>query len=561
MIRRLDSRPISGPARVGAWVFGPMLAVGMASLAAQTAEPEPAATGDASTVAEETQAAPRAPRTASKPGSSVADPLRPDPKTGVIPAIIPLRPTPAAAVEPLVSPQVDPTAAAPAAQTVPEASPTGPGGGDAVAPPHPEDPEWWNAQWTDANPPAADDDWEFMPSFGDGGPSSGPGAFGASANAWDGGFSGLAPGLGASGGLGDRLADGLSLSALLSGTYDTNPRQGYAASSTASGESGGDFFATLGGTADYRSKSAVWTYGLRYNGSYSYFLSQSELSGYNQGGGGSLHYQSGPLSATLNAGITLGSGANRYYASVVDQVSYNYGFDARYRVSGKTSLTGSLTQNITTASGNQYSDTDSWNANLAALWRYSARTEFGPGIRYSRQSGNLQSYDRTTIGPTLNVNYTLTRKVSLNGRAGLDFADYGGAGSGDPGVSTAISANYQATKLWGMNLSLNRDVRASYTSASDFEEVTALRLGYHRKIQRAAWTVGTSWETTTSDAPDGVASSRPDRDYLSLDTAISMPLFADTCSGSVLLRYTDQSGGGRETWDSLQFGFALSRRF
>jgi hypothetical protein len=539
--------------RLRTWLNRSIFVAGMVTLNAQTTALEPDGTAESTpATAEQAPPVPRGPAVPPKPPAA-NDPLRPDPKTGVIPAIIPLRPKPEAVVQPLIEPNANNAAAPPLAQPVAEPAP----GAAATAQ---ADGEWWSAEWTDATPPADSEAWDFMPLFGDGGRTTGSGAFGASPDAWDGGFSGFASGLGMPPGVGGRLADGLSLAATLSGTYDTNPGQGYGRSSGSSGDSGGDFFTSLGGSASYRSKSAVWTYGLSYNGSYSYFLSESNLNGYNQGGGGSLNYESGPLNAGLNFGITLGSGANRYYASVVDQVSYNYGLNARYRLSGKTSLSGNVSQSFTQASGGQYSDTGSSSASLSALWRYSARTEFGPGIRYSRQSGSQQSYDRTTIGPMMTVNYTLTRKVSLNARAGLDFADYGSAGSGGTGLSASIGANYQATKLWGMNLSLNRDARASYTGGG-FEEVTGLRLGYHRKIQRAAWTVGTSWESTTSANPEGVASGRPDRDYLSLDTALAMPIFADTCSGSVFLRYTDQSGGGTETWDSLQAGFSISRSF
>ena len=550
---RNDFSHLAKPQRLRVWLGCFMVVPGVITLKAQTTAPGPNRVAE-STAAAAAQAppVPRSPAVAPKaPGAN--DPLRPDPKTGVVPAIIPLRPKLEAAIQPLVEPNANSTAAPPVVQPQAESAP------DAVGTRQP-DGEWWSAEWTDATPPADSEAWGFMPFFGDGGRTTGSGAFGASPDASDGGFSGVASGLGMPPGMGGRLADGLVLSATLSGAYDTNPRQGYGQATGASGDSGGDFFTTLGGSATYRSKSAVWTYGLSYNGSYNYFLSDSDLSGYNQGGRGSLNYDSGPLNAGLNFGITLGSGANRYYASVVDQVSYNYGLDTRYRVSGKTSLSGNLSQSFTQASGNQYSDTESSSASLSALWRYSARTEFGPGIRYSRQSGSQQSYDRTTIGPMMTVNYKLTRKISLNARAGLDFADFGDAGSGDTGVSSSISANYQATKLWGMDLSLNRDARAAYTGGG-FEEVTGLRLGYHRKIDRATWTVGGSWESTASANPSGVIAVRPDRDYLSLDTALSMPVFGDTCSGSVFLRYTDQSGGGTETWDSLQAGFSISRSF
>jgi hypothetical protein len=40
-----------------------------------------------------------------------------------------------------------------------------------------------------------------------------------------------------------------------------------------------------------------------------------------------------------------------------------------------------------------------------------------------------------------------------------------------------------------------------------------------------------------------------------------MPVFANTTSASVFMRYSDQNGATGETWDSFQIGFSLSRSF
>jgi hypothetical protein len=317
---------------------------------------------------------------------------------------------------------------------------------------------------------------------------------------------------------------------------------------------------TLGGTVNYLSRASTWTYGARYTGGYSQYFNQSDLSGYNQSAGASLNYDGGPLTASLNVGIDFGSGANRYYESVVDEISYSYGLSARYRISPKTSLTGDLSQRITSASGSGNSDTESLDLGTSALWKYSRRTEFGPGMRYTRRSGD-SSQDRTSIGPTVTVNYELSKKVSLNSRVGMDFAQYEDGENPDPSLYTSIACNYRASPLWSMNLSLLRDNQASYSSAGEFEEFLALRLGYNRKIRRAMWSLGMGWETRSTEDADGATMSRPDRDYLTLDTALSMPVFADTCNASVFMRYSDQSGDSNQSWDSLQTGFSISRSF
>lgn len=359
-------------------------------------------------------------------------------------------------------------------------------------------------------------------------------------------------------GLGGKVTDGLAMTAFLSGTYDTNPSQGYSSSEDADQ---GDFYTTLGGSIAYRSKASDWTTGALYRGSYNQYFKQTELSGYNQNAGASLNYKGGPLSAGLNVGVNFGSGANRYYAAVVDQVSYNYGLTARYLISPKTTVTGNFSQSLTSASGNSSSDTGSFTAGLSALWRYSALTEFGPGISYSRQSGSTQQ-DLTSIGPTLTVNYKLSSKVSLNSMLGLEFSEYEDGQTTDATVSANIGLNYRASVLWGMNLSLFRNVRADPGSAGQFQEITSLRLGYNRKIRRAQLNFGASIQDNTTQAPDSVLSLRPDSTYLTLDSSLSMPIFADSCNASIFMNYSDQNeSSDGNSWDSLRTGFSISRSF
>jgi hypothetical protein len=361
------------------------------------------------------------------------------------------------------------------------------------------------------------------------------------------------------GGIGALLLDGLSMNANFSGIYNSN----VAANQTTT-DSGpkDDFILSLGGNLNYLSKSSALTFGGNYRGNYNQYFNHSEYSGYTQGGSLVANYEGARLSVSGMVSMSIDRGSNSNYSSAfVEQTSINTQLSARYRISPKTSLAGSFGQHFTTASGN-YSDTTSYDFNLSALWRYSALTEFGPGIRYSYDTGSTQ-LGRSSIGPTLTVNYKLSQKVALNSRIGVDFASYDNGGSADPSMSASIGLNYQASQLWGLNLSLYRDTQADPNYAGDFTEVTSLHVGYHRNIRRATWNVGTTYQTNTStNSGSSGGGGRPDQDYFSFDTSLGMPLFSNSTYASVFLQFNEQSGSGNtNSWNSFQAGFSLSRSF
>ena len=147
------------------------------------------------------------------------------------------------------------------------------------------------------------------------------------------------------------------------------------------------------------------TFGGSYHGSYNQYFNHSDYSGYTHGGSLMANYEGARFSVSGTVSMSLDRGSNSNYSSAfVEQISINTQLSARYRISPKTSLAGSFGQNFTTASGD-YSDTTSYDFNLSALWRYSALTEFGPGISYTYDTGGSQpgrsSTGRSSIGPTL----------------------------------------------------------------------------------------------------------------------------------------------------------------
>lgn len=360
------------------------------------------------------------------------------------------------------------------------------------------------------------------------------------------------------GGRSSGLLSGFSLAATLSGMYDSNV--------TRSSGFGGrpvvdDFITSLGGSLSYMSRARVWTFGGSYSGSYNIYADNSDFNGYTQNGALVGNYNGGKLSASLTTGLSTGRGGNRNLgiSDFVEQTQINVSLAARYVYSTKTTISADAGHRFSTASGGNFSDTRSTNLGLAALWRYSPLTEFGPGIRFTRTGGGGNN-NRTSLGPTLNLNYKATAKLSANARVGLDFVDYSQAGSSDSFVSASIGVNYQASPLWGMNLALFRDAQADPSVAGSFRESTAIRLGYTRKIRRASLGLGLSYENSTAaNGQPGVA--RPDRDFFSIDGSIGMLIFANTTSASAFIRYSDQSAGATESYDAFQTGFSLSRSF
>ncbi len=373
------------------------------------------------------------------------------------------------------------------------------------------------------------------------------------------GFSNRPPVMPTEGGLGGLILDGLSVSTSLSGLYDSNVTQG---SGQAGNSAQDDFILGLGGSVNYQSKASEFTFGGYYRGNYDLYLRESDFSGYSQGAGLSANYAGGPLSVAFGFGVSLDRGSNRNFNSeFVERTNYNTSLTARYKLSAKTSLAGNLGYGYTTASGGNFQDTRSFDLGASALWRYSPLTEFGPGLRYTVRGGDSSQGDRTSIGPTLNVNYQLSTKVSMNSRLGVDFASYEDGGSADPGFAASLGLDWRATKLWGMNLSFFRDTEADPFQAGRFNEVTALRVGYNRKIRRATLNLGMGYETINTEITGNTATSVPDRDYFTLDSSLGMRVLSNTTSASIFLRYSDQDNGAANSWDSVQTGFSLNRSF
>ena len=354
------------------------------------------------------------------------------------------------------------------------------------------------------------------------------------------------------------LLAGLAISASASSFYDSNLNQ---SAGTAAYPVEDDFVQALSSSVQWARNSALWDLSLGMLGSYELPLTESDLTSFNYGFNGSAGYQAGRLKLAVNLNQSTNEGSNRFAGAVVRQLSYGVGLSAGYELSRKTSLVSTYNTSWTDG-GSGVSATERRNANLSAMWRYSPLLQFGPGVGYSENAGDLLD-SRTTIGPTVTANYQLSRKVSLNGRIGWDFVD--GGGSSDEGssplLSTSIAAAYALNRLWGFNLSVNRGVEAEGLADAGFRESTALQFSVNRRIGRANAVLGVGYDHTSYlDSAEGGAGEGID--YLNSSLSVSMPVFGDRASATVFLRYNDStSDDPLQSWDGMQTGISLSYQF
>lgn len=360
-------------------------------------------------------------------------------------------------------------------------------------------------------------------------------------------------------GIGGTLLDGLSITTSLSAMYDSNIDQRAAAPGQSERD---DFIMGLGGKVKYLSKSSDWTFGANYRGYYKQYVKESAFSSYDQGLGAMANYEGGRVTGSLIGFVSYAEGSNRDYDSqYVERINYGVAFESRYRMSSKTTLEGEIGQSYATTVGDDFGDTEALNLGASALWKYSPLTEWGPGLRYTYRTGSSQT-GRTSIGPTVKVNYKLSTKITMDSRFGLDFPSYDNGESGDASFATSVGLKYEASKLWGMNFMLIRDTEADPSNAGAFTEVTSVQLGYTRKIRRAKLDLGVAYSANRAELPDSVSPvGGEDRDYYSIFGNLGMMIFSDTTSADLSLRYSEQSSNIKDTWDAVQVGVRLSRSF
>ena len=358
------------------------------------------------------------------------------------------------------------------------------------------------------------------------------------------------------------LVDGWSFGASSSVYYDSNAQRG---SGGALDPVEDDLVLSLTPRIAYRTVGGDWYFGASGSFGWIHHFQTEPADGYNiaatlQGG-----YE-GPklkVGATLNYGYN--KGYNRYYGNeYIAQHSLSLGVSGSYRLSPRTSLTSSLNLSGLAPSKDFTGDTQNYGANFGVRWRASPLVNLDGGLGYTLQSGDLQA-DRQTLGPYIGGSYRLRKKLSFNARVGFDYVDNGGSGGSDFFMPVRLSVNYEASSLWGMDLSVFRDESGNGGAGGGYRERYGVRAGYHRRIRRTQLQLGVSYEQDELDdpsrGPGGMDLSGGDGDYLNLDASLSMPVFHNRANASIFTRYSNEDGSDGREWDGYQVGMSLSVNF
>lgn len=372
------------------------------------------------------------------------------------------------------------------------------------------------------------------------------------------------------GGLGSVL-EGWDFGVTTGFSYTSNVTQGNRAGQfetevDAGADDQDDFIASVGTSASYRSGGRRWWFGGGVNLGYSEYLNNEDFSGLTYGANLSAGFQGGRVSVNGSLGFGLARGGNRNVGGFTERISVNGSLGANYRYSTKTSIDARVSTDLISPQNDNGSESSAVSGDVSAMWRATPLTSVGLGVGWSLQGGGNRA-DRRTIGPVLRLNYTLSQKIALNSSFGLEFVDFSGGGGvpadgqgSDVSYNISLGASYQASPLWGMNLSVFGGTRPDESLAGGYRETISVRLGYNRRILRSSLNLGVSYETS-SQSGSTVLGTAADRDSIGFDASLSRAIPVIRGSGSVFFNWRDQSGGGGYAFDSTTVGVSLSSSF
>ena len=348
-----------------------------------------------------------------------------------------------------------------------------------------------------------------------------------------------------------------SLSAYSETAYESNPSFGLGSQSV----QGSDGYILLGGEINFQREFREFEVDLSYYGDYQHYFNKSSLSNDFHEADFAVKYAGAAVEIGLRAGVTKGSGANAYYASLVKQTSWQVGLTGNYQMSALTDIRAGYDYTAQDASarsggGAAVNDTRGHTLSVDALWAYSPLLKVGPGIRLTERiaerSGSLKS-----LGPSVNLDYKLTEIVSLDATAAFNWYEIDSQQRSGSGFSARVGGVYAPSTLWSFSLNLGQEIVANTSAEDSFVERTSCRVGFRRNIGRNSVNLGLS---CNFDNPlEGSSNSSAEREFYALDLSLSREVFEES-EASVFVNWRDLSTEELGS-DSLVVGVSLNHKF
>jgi hypothetical protein len=357
----------------------------------------------------------------------------------------------------------------------------------------------------------------------------------------------------------NRLLSGLELSARAAFYLDDNINQ-------ADGFKSGiekDQIATIGASVAWKTGIRDFTVSVGADLSYDGYADHDEYSGFDYGLRMSTAYQGGPLEITGAFSTSSTQGVERFTGSLATREVTGFMTKLGYDISQKTSFEMSLSLADTRldSSGATALQNSTRSVAMAGfVWQASPLSMLSLDLR-ATEIETESSGSRSTLGPTVSLNYQLTEKVDLDARIGVDFADASNAGTAETFVYGGIGLAYQLDPLWSFKLNFNHDVEAVQSRAGGFRDFTRLRFAVIRKIRDFQLDLGCFREDSTASG-SGPAASATSQIYSGFDASLSYPLFGAGGSAAVFIRshHTEADTPSR-SWEGCQTGFSINKSF
>lgn len=330
-----------------------------------------------------------------------------------------------------------------------------------------------------------------------------------------------------------------------------------------------DVILTPGVTLAYRGsrEGSPWSMSASYSPSYTYYLDNDDLNGWNHDFGLNANYAGPKLRAGLSAGYTQGRGTNRYSQNFSEERRIGLGANLGYKVSPKTSLTASLGTSISEDIDESFGAAGQFNASLGGSYRASPLFSLGAGVRGNYEGrgrrGETSSREgRQSIGPYLTANYVLARRLAFTGNFGLNYQIYD-EGDSRSDYRYGLGARYTLAQDWAFDVSASRSTQGNYSAASGFVTENSLRAGVSRRIGPAAARLGVGYRFDEFENAAGEESAlRDSQDELTIDGSVGFPLWSERLTGSIFAQWRDNmSDDPAREWSGYQVGLSVTASF
>lgn len=348
---------------------------------------------------------------------------------------------------------------------------------------------------------------------------------------------------------------------------------------------------------------------LRYTPFIRLYLDETDLNTVDHSASGTVSFDGPRGSFTVSADYGRFQNVNQYDGGLRETESGSLRASASYQLASRTSLEGSFSARTTTddgvdgsqGGGGGSNDQDSLQFQVAAYWQATAKTRFGPSVRYSKSDSDSIG-DRDALAFLVVADYVPRDELSFYGSLGVertggdaDFDEDDTSMTGSFGfdyrpidrIVLGADLSYQAipagssrvSRSGGGKQSFTGGVSLGYTPNPDWAFGLDYSADAFPSVDSANYSIGEQsvGGTVTRQLPEGslglsgrlgfsdyertgtATASRDRQDFRSLSLRYQRPMFAERGSFHSAVQWSDNSGD--RDWDRWLLTLGMDLQF